>query len=38
MVLAVVISALMIAGGAFLAAKGRGWGLLAAGGASMAAR
>jgi hypothetical protein len=37
MVLAFVISVLMIAGGAFLAAKGRGWGLLAAGGASMAA-
>ena len=36
MALAVVISALMVVGGAFLAAKGRGWGVLAAGGASMA--
>jgi hypothetical protein len=37
MVVAVLIAALMIAGGVFLAATGRGWGLLAAGGASMAA-
>jgi hypothetical protein len=37
MVVAVLIAALMIAGGAFLAGTGRGWGLLAAGGASMCA-
>ena len=35
--IAVVLSALMIAGGIFLAATNRSWGVLAAGGASMAA-
>jgi hypothetical protein len=35
--IAIVLAAAMIAGGIFLAATNRGWGMLAAGGASMAA-